>query len=580
MSLQNSKVQYVGSVEWGNVAAWISNHAYAAGAIITNTSNTPALGNERCYICTVAGTSTNGTLPTLTTSKGSETTDSGVTWTECTGQPGVNGDTTNSPVWVASTTATQGQIIYVSSNGSLQIVTSNGGTAGGTIPSFSATAGVTTADNTITWTSLGLASNYAAWAAPHKRILNADSGTWQTVVPAVIYISSDHAETQTASMTLSGGSGTAAAPNQYLSVSNSVAPPTAVTSGASVSTTTANGITLEGYGYYYGITFSSGSGASAATFNVAVTGATSLFTENCTLQQGTSSSSSLFNFGNTAGYSYHVNPTIVFGSTGQSLDVNGGTHSFINATVAQTGSVPTTLIKNTAAETVNFVIRDSDLSAITGTLYNAGSENGAGQILLANCKLASGVTMVSGNYGNAFSAVFRVHNCDSGSKNYRFYEGAYLGTIQQETTIVDNTNPASNGNETISWNIATTADTAFGQPYAAPEIATWNAFTSSSHTATIQINSNISLTNAQIWMELEYLGSASYPTGSIITSRAAPLATPTAYSSSSDSWGGSETYQQYMQVTFSPALAGVIKARVFVADPSITVYVNPLILVV
>ena len=590
-ALLNSKIQYVGSVEWAAVPAYPAAGAVAAGTLCTNTANSPALSNERCFVCTIAGTSL-GTAPALTVAKGALTQEgaTGVWWQECTGQPGVNGDITNSPVWGAALTVTIGQIIYDVTSGSLQIASTSHATGAGK-PTFSATAGTITADNSVNlWTSLGLASAFGNFAAPHKRVLNADSATWQTVVPARIFIASDHAETQAVALTLGGGQGTAATPNQYISVSKLTVPPTdaSITAGASAATTGAFGLAAGGNAYWNGVTFScGGGGANIATLTIGANGTASSigYFENCTFQMASTSAGAKIATaaGGNSPISVLLNPTFIFGNTSQGLQFGGNPCNIINATFAQSGSVPAVaFFSANNSLTYQITIRDTDLSAITGTLLSLASNNTPGIIQLENCKLAAGVAMTTGSFPGPGGFTFKLHNCDSGTKNYRFYEANYLGTLQQETTIVDSTNPSSDGTTPISWNIATTANTGFSQPFNTEylPIAQWNGLTSGSHTATIQINSNVALTNADIWMELECLDTSGFPIGSAISSCvASPLATPTTYTTSTDTWGGSETNQQYMQVTFSPLLKGPIKVRIYVAKPSLTVYINPLIIV-
>lgn len=581
VALLNSAVQYVDSTQWAAVAAYPGALTLtSAGVLCTNTANSPALGNERVYVAITGGT-TGASEPTFTTTKGASNTDGSVVWMECTGQPGVNGDTLNSPVWGATLGTTQGQIIYDSVSASLQMVLV-AGTTGSSLPAFSATAGTATADNTVTWHSLGLASSFGAFAAAHKRILNADAGSWQTVVPAKIYIGDDHAPSQGSALTLAGGQGTAAAPNQYLTVSHLVAPPTSVTTGSSEAVTGAFNLNVQGYGYYYGINFLAGNAANNANMEWGGNAAGNLVLENCTSTLNNTFAGATLGLGASNAQAFTItliNPTFIFGNTSQNIQQYDGNIIVINASVAQSGSIPSVLIKHNAVAGGTLLIRDSDLSKITGTLLNPNSEAGNLFTILENCKLGSGVAMTTGAFLDGASTL-KVHNCDSGSKNYRFYESGYLASVQQETTIVDTTNPASNGAQTISWNISTSSSVAFGQPYVSPEIAQWCNLVTGSHTATIQIDSNVALTNAQVWMELEYLGSSATPVGSVITSRVAPLASATVYPTSSDIWGGSQTSQQYMQVSFSPALAGYIKVRIYVAIPSATIYVNPLILVV
>jgi hypothetical protein len=63
---------------------------------------------------------------------------------------------------------------------SVLFICSTNGISGSSEPSWSTTAGNTTTDNTATWTSLGAASNFGAFAAPHDRIASAHATNWMT----------------------------------------------------------------------------------------------------------------------------------------------------------------------------------------------------------------------------------------------------------------------------------------------------------------------------------------------------------------------------------------------------------------
>src|ERR1043166_5161230 len=154
MANQNT-VWYCSSARWTAVTAWPTSTAVSAG-VLRRQSATPTVGNERVFACIVAGT-TGGTEPTWTVTKGAKNTDNTATWQECTGQPGLNGDTTNCPNWAASTVYALGQVIQGVTN-SVIFICSTAGTSGNSEPSWSTTAGQTTVDNTATWTSLGAAS--------------------------------------------------------------------------------------------------------------------------------------------------------------------------------------------------------------------------------------------------------------------------------------------------------------------------------------------------------------------------------------------------------------------------------------
>ena len=588
MALANSKVQYVSSVKWAAVPAYPVGIP-AAGALCTNTANSPAVGNERVFACIIAGTGA-GAVPTFTVTKGAITgpNSDGSSWQECTGQPGVNGDTTNSPVWPTATTVTLGQIIYVASNGSLQICNVASGNTSGSIPAFSATAGTVTNDGSNRWTSLGAASNFGNFAAPHARVLNADGATWQTVVPAIIYIDSAHAETGAASVTLANGQATTTAMNQYLSVSASGAiPPTSCTAGAAVNVTGAFNLSIGGTtnksAYYFGITFNDGSGTSSAanlTYGCIYGSAVTVF-DTCAFNQLSTNSASQ-NSPNGARKECVIlrNCTITFGAAGQSLgsvnSSNSGT--IIGGSIAATGTVPTNLVNVAATKAGEYLFRDVDISALnSGSFFLVGTSGvwTAGNIAFQNCKLGANVGMVNGTM--VPPSRMSVHNCDSGSKNYRFFEQDYFGSITQETTIV-RTGGATDGVTPISWNITPLATAKFGQPFVTEyfPIAQYNSLTAGSHTATIYLTSDAVLTNANFWLELENFATAGYPIGTLTTSRVADaLTTGTGLTTDASTWASGKTYNYKITVTFSPAMAGYLKARLYACPGATAVYVDP-----
>jgi len=77
-------------------------------------------------------------------------------------------------------------------------------------------------------------------------------------------------------------------------------------------------------------------------------------------------------------------------------------------------------------------------------------------------------------------------------------------------------------------------------------------------------------------MVVEYLGDASSPRGSIVSTKASPLAAAAALTTDSSTWGGSTTYKYKLQASFFPNQAGPVKVTVYLGTPSLTgVYVDP-----
>src|SRR4051812_11670026 len=223
-------VWYTSSAGWTAVTAWATGTVKAAGALVRQNA-APAVGSERVFACTIAGTTHATTEPTWVTTQGAKTVDNTVTWIEVTGKPGVNGDATNTPL--SSSARSQAVVlgnIIKNNAGTHLFVCTTAGTCGAGEPTYGTTAGNTTADNTATWTCLGTVGSFTAWKAPGARLATSFATTGDTV-----YVSSLHAETQAAALSIAPAGLT-----QYLCIADAgTIPPGAgdLTTGATVTTT-------------------------------------------------------------------------------------------------------------------------------------------------------------------------------------------------------------------------------------------------------------------------------------------------------------------------------------------------------
>lgn len=572
------------------VAAWAANHAYSAGNFIRQNA-APSVGNERCFVCIVAGTSSNPTEPTWTVTRGAKTTDNTITWQECTGMPGTNGDTTNAGTWVASTGVGLGIMMFDSITSSLQICSTSGTTKSGSPPSFSATAGVTTTDNTATWTSLGLASGFStAFGNPHARLANALASTWGAA-GNTFAVSSIHAETQASGLTLNS-LGTLTNPCKIYCISNSTTLPSAtLATSATISTTGNNGASIgtagtNGCNFFYGIGFSIGSGANSPGYTISNggNGGIANYFEQCTLTLGGTSGGtiSLSQSANSGSYFvqfYKCN--FLYNNTGQRISIGRCGSNFWGCTFAASGTVPTTVFSIRAQSSTSLdiaapcVIRDCDFTNITGTI--CGANDLGGYILMQNCKIGSGATLNGTPTGSPGGMQFKAMNCDSGATNYRYSYTSYMGSVVQETTVVRTGSLATDGTTPISWKMVSASTSLFTQAFISEEVGQWNDLTGSAKTVTVYLTSNTSLNNNDFWAEVEYPGSSSAPLGSTIDSRMVPLATPAGLTSDSSTWGGSITNKYKITLSMTPQMKGPVKLRFYLAKASTTVYVDPYI---
>ena len=573
---------YVNSVTYGTVTAWAAATSYAAGNIRRQLA-TPAVNSERCFVCIVAGTSHATTEPTWVLTRGGKTTDNTVTWQECTGVAAINGDLTNTPSWtitatppggVKATAVTLGQVIKRDSGASYQICSTAGTAGAGAEPAFSNTAGVTTVDNTATWTSLGVVGNFTGWQYPFARLTPVGATGWGAAGDD-FYVASEHAETQAATVNL-GFVGSVTTPSKYLCVTKTNVPPTSanITTGATVTTTGAFSIILAGAGltadsnYVYGIAFSAGSGAVNNAIQVAVGAAVAYNFHSCSFTKaGTNVNASGISLAGN-----FVDCSFGFGNVADAISIVN--HTTISGNTTLTGTIPTSGLFLGVSQSYNRTISGADLSNVVA-LFTA-TQSTITTTIFNNCKLNASASISS---PTSRQSKIDLINCDSGATNYRHERYLYEGTQTVETTIV-RTGGATNGTTPIAWKIITTANSKLAFPFESIPLAVWNDSVGSTITVTLYgiWGGGAVPTNADIWFDLNYMGSSATPISTFATCGVADvLAAGTNLTTDSSTWGGSTTKFK-MSVTLSspaPNMKGLIYLTVKAAKASSTFYIDP-----
>lgn len=526
---------YVDSAQWSAVTAW------ATGAktvhMLRRQSATPTAGNERVFVCIVAGTS-GGTEPTWVITKGAKTTDSGATWQECTGQPAVNGDAANTPNWnVVKNTAVALGFIIKNVAATFYFICTTAGTAGnGAEPTWNTTAGVTTTDNTITWTSLGAVSGFTAFQAPHKMIGNAYASTWGAAGDT-FFVGDDHAETPSGNAQLACP-GSNAAPCVILCVDHTVANPGSSNLKTTGTITTTGGYYLvTGYFYIYGITLTCAVGDS---LYIGWEVDCNQYWDTCKLAITSGGGNHIILGGDTHQYSKVTlsNTPISFGSTGNALGIGMTYVSWINTPNAVLTSVPTNLFDYGYQSGGTLEVRGVDLSALGSgnIIFNSTSWNFTCKVYFIDCKLGASVQVAS-TPGAPGGPEIDLIRCDSGTATYRQEMYRYSGSMVQETTVV-RTGGASDGTTTMSWKITTTANSRWIAPFITWPVGIWNSVTGARTVTLVGIWNAAALpNNDDIWMTCEYLGSGSSPLTSVNSQgKASYLAVGAAQTTNSSAW--------------------------------------------
>lgn len=569
------------TIGWSAVTAWVANTVIAAG-LLRRQSATPTVGNERVFVSIVAGTTHLTTEPTWTVTKGAKTTDNTVTWQECTGQPAVNGNITDTPAssTVRSTNPGLGKI--VKNNAATHLfICSTAGTCGAGEPTYVTTAvGNTTTDSGCTWTYIG--TSFSSWAAPHARLANSTGINWGIAGDTILF-GDDHAETQAAALSYAPP-GTLVSPTYYYSIDHTaslVLSSATLLPGASVSTTGSNSLTLctSGIGNFEGITFNAGSGAVSAILTCASfsSGVFAGF-KNCALKKlGTSANAQAITLANVGGSTVVLdNTTLQFGATGDSINPGIGKLTWRNTASAIAGAtLPTTLLTPQSGNSGDKIISGVDLSALGSGKTLIGSGSHAAAFHLIDCKLGASVTVAA--TPTVMGAIVNLISSDSTATIYRQESYQYTGTLTQETTII-RTGGATDGTTPLAWKAVTTANSEWTLPFECFPISIWNSVISpTARTLTIYgiWGGGAVPNNDDIWIDVEYLGNASYPIRSVATSaKANSLASSSALSSDSSTWGGSTTKFK-MAVTFTAQLAGYVRVYVKAAAASSTFYIDP-----
>jgi hypothetical protein len=510
---------YVRSVGYTAVAAWAATTAYTVGQIVRQLA-APASGNERCFICLVAGTSV-GAEPAWVLTRGAATNETTVHWMECTGLPAVNGDSTNTNAWHASAGAIALGWIIKNVAGTSYFICTTAGTGGtGAEPTWNTTAGATTTDGSVTWTCIGAVSSFAtAWAAPHARLqvpLNG-AANWLLNAGINIFIGDDHTET------CGNTSYNPAFGCSVLSIDHTATVPPASASlkaGATINQTGGGALSFPGAAgiaaYFYGLTL--GPALTGAAVNLSVGGTSRTRFEKCTFSMngalgvGTSSDGSIVETKDCT-FTFYASGNW---SSSTAIKLSADIIKFENPVFLSPGTNNSnvSLFQNTSSN-VNTVIEGGDFSALAVT---AGSglfaSNPAGYILLKDCVFNTLPLLRSGSTN--LNYVIDVNRGDTGTAIYRNERWASSAT---ETTniVVVRTGGAVDGATAISHQVATAtiADNKVGIFNAIP-LAIWNAVTGGSRSATIYGIANDSRVpnNDEVWFDCEYLGSATSPKGS------------------------------------------------------------------
>jgi hypothetical protein len=393
-----------------------------------------------------------------------------------------------------------------------------------------------------------------------------------------VWVAANHAESTNAAVSI-GMPGTLAAPTQIYCGDFASEPPTAVTTGATVTTTGASSITIGGVGVIDGFKFYAATGSSSYTgITIAPSDGNYVCLRNCELSLVGTNASGSFQLGNTTGGTESRatwdNVSVSFSATGQDIDLRHCRFVWSGGGVLSGSSSPTTLV-TLNGDTFDCLLENLDLSNLSASLRiftNSGTGVGTGKI--RNCRLPA-TWNANGLLGQptAFNTRFEMWNCSSDDSIIRLRIADVMGELWDESTIV-RTGGASDGTTSYSYKIDTSATASFpSNRFEGPEHAVWNSTVGSAVTLTVEIVHNGvgagasgALQDDEFALEVMYPSHADYPIyAKATTAKANPVGAASSYTSSSETWtttGLSTPTKQKMSVTFTPQNEGALIWRV------------------
>lgn len=579
---------YCDSLAYTNfVVPWTANTTVNINARVRQTTAT--YNTERVYVCIQAGT-TGATEPAWGLTRGAVVNDGTAVWQECTGVGALNGDSADAPLWTPNTVIPIGRVIQSAAISGYFMICRYTGTTGATEPGWSGPYGQNYTDGTVTWVKLFEGAT-GKWTAPAARI----SHLLTIVAPGdTIYVGHTHAATTTSNIISFPSPGTAANPVSIICVQRftgpfdisafSIAPPTQLATTGSESQNRTGDFSFSGFAYVYGLTFSANASNSTTNISFNSNNPWAWTLENCVLSIPSTNTLSRINVGINSSSLDNAKLTLIncmlrFGSTSQLMSVNS-TLEWLGGGLHPSSTVPTTLASTTIGVSQNILIRGVDLSpfGVSRNLFNV-SLAAPHRIQVENCKLGSSVNLALGAVVGPGGTNLRVVNSDSAGTNYRYFRRDYTGSIFHGTNIY-RVGGATDGTTPVCRSMISSANTKFFLPLTSDPIYLWNEVTGVEQSVVIEILSDgITLTDEDVWLEIEFLGSATHPRSSFASDRKLTiLSTAVNKESSNATWvttGISSPVTQRLRTNFTAAMAGFVSCVVCLARPSTTLYFCP-----
>lgn len=242
-------------------------------------------------------------------------------------------------------------------------------------------------------------------------------------------------------------------------------------------------------------------------------------------------------------------------------------------------------IFGTSAATSGIIrLSGCDFTGATGISGVFDLTSNLGLVEAVNCKTNSSPTWVT-NTNWAVGRLLVVNSGSLDSPEHAYYYD-YCGVVSSDSAVYRNSG-ASVESVPVSWKMVSTSHSYISNPLQTPWM--YGAISATgSKTFDVYVTQDGGagdLTNAEVWLEVEYLGTSNVAQSTLITDRASVSGNFSGAAAQDDdtssTWTGSitATYKQKLSVTATVNEDGLYRARVVLAKASTTLYVDPLVTV-
>ncbi len=441
------------------------------------------------------------------------------------------------------------------------------------------------------WSGASGAANGTSWTDAYLTYSAALTGS--TGADSIL-VAHDHSESTTSALSLAHPQTTGMLVTCVNRTTGDLATTASIAIGAA-----SVGMTLSGIARIYGVQFlGATNNSSASSISIANSGSlstTSLVFTNCLFNLrtvntipitiGTSSGTS----GQRHFYVEMNSCTVSFGNAGQSLTIQGCKARFTDLKIASGSATPTNLFVIGSGINMDFEVYGSDLSNKSYTNLVTTAIYSTGKVKFVNCKLATAyaITFNASNIVPATTEVF-LHDCSTGDVHGLFGYYNSQGSLVSDTGIY-----FTSGSAAQSWKLTTTANANYAFPFVSPWVSFWRSDLGSSFTPYFEIlrdGSTTAYKDSEVYAEFavkdlttnsvtrNYNDSQLQSAAAIGTTGAnqaagAGLASWTGESGTA--WSGKID----SGTTLTAQEIGELRGRICVPAPSITVYLNPEILI-